>query len=223
MNIETSLSSRVRSKLGLAYLIENGLVRVNGRVVEDSTMVADGTDVVEIEDADPKLRLDAPDSYWRARVIQETVGFVSLGDSVLHIETRDGGFPMLVRDYSGQPFVVTSKRPPIEGTVIGTNPFSIKPGEVQAATRARVDVMVQELELDAIRCFQAVERLLPALRSRGKMMLFLPMQGRDAESLEEMARRFLGDMSVDVSHTFKFSEGIYVYGIRVTDVHRALT
>lgn len=215
MNLEQYLlSSRVKSKLGARYLIENGLVSVNGHVIREGTIAADGTDRIDIKDADPGLRLDAPDSYWRGRVIQEQIGLVGLGDTVLHVETRDGGFPMLVRDYSGEPFVITAKNIPVAGKLVGTNPFAVKPGDIQTVTRARVDVMVQELEIDAIKCFQAMEHILPALKARGKLLLFLSSHGRDVSSLKDMASGFLPDMGVDVMETFEYREGIYIYGKR---------
>lgn len=215
MNLkEYLLNTRVRSDVGALYMIENGLVRVNGHTITDYTIPADDTDTVTILEANPRLRLDAPDSYWRARVMQEKLGFVGLGDSVLHVETRDGGFPLLVRDYSGEPFVITAKNISVVGKLIGNNPFDVKPGDVQTVVRSRVDVYVQELELDAIKAFQVMERLLPALKAHGRIVLFLSSHGRDAESLKVMASRFLADMLVNVYDYFVFKEGVYVYARR---------
>ncbi|QQG39484.1 MAG: hypothetical protein HYS81_03810 [Candidatus Aenigmatarchaeota archaeon] len=213
MSLKERLLAHVSCEAAARYLIENGLVKVNGHVITDYTIPADGLDTIEILNADPPLRLNAPESYWRARVMQERVGFVSFGDSVLHVEIRDGGFPLLVRDYRAEPYVITAKQflntKRIEG-----NPLTLTPGEIQAVTKARVDALVLELELDAFKVFQALERLLPALKSRGKLVVFLSGLGRDNKSLDEMARRFLPEMFVDVREVFPFKEGVYVYGKR---------
>lgn len=163
------VSSRGRAKRA----IMEGWVRVDGRVIRKPSYDVDYENRVEVE-----AGADRPAGYWKLRRIQEESGLIRPGDRVLDVGSSAGGFLMYAAEiaahvggieYSGE-FRARLRRLARElpnVSVIMGDVFTMPLKEISAEG---VDVILNDLTLDPPDSLSALERIIPLLRSGGRVL-----------------------------------------------------
>ena len=189
--VKTGLApSRSRAK----QLVKMGVVRVNGKPVTDpSRQVGDE----EVEISDPVLA-DKPSGYFKLRRIIEETGVIEKKDVVLDLGSSSGGFALAASELASVVYGVEispefrdrleeiqKKRGNIKITF--DNVFTADPERVAPEP---VDVILDDLTLDPVSSFRALERFLPRLKPGGRVLFVAKLGSRRKEDLEATVRGF---------------------------------
>lgn len=202
------LKHGVKCKETANYLIKNEMVTINGKVVTYCPLPTDEKDKVEVLKEEYK---DAPATFWKLKVIDESVGLIQNGDFVLDVESPDGGFPLFAARTGANVTLLTInedldflKRDEIE--IIKKNVVREDPRDVLSS---KFDVVINELGFDIMKTMQVMEKLRDFVGSRGKVIMFLPTKGRD--NVKELAEDMLLNQKLSVVKFFETRKGYYVY------------
>ncbi|MCK4634289.1 MAG: hypothetical protein KAT37_00270 [Candidatus Aenigmarchaeota archaeon] len=202
------LKHGVRCKETADYLVKNMMVMVNGKIVTYTALPLEEKDRVEVLKEEYK---DAPASFWKLKVIHESVDLIHTGDFVLDIESPDGGFPLFAARTGANTTVVTIredldflKREGIE--VINKN---IVHEDLRKIFSSKFDIVIIELNFDIMKTMQILEKLRDFIGSRGKVIMFLPSRGR--ENVKEMIEEMMLNQKLIVVKFFDTRKGFYVY------------
>lgn len=209
MNLDDYLlKSGVRCRETLDYLVRNGFVTVNGRKVSYSRLPLGEKDRVEI------LResyMDAPASFWKIKEMDESLELIKIGDFVLNIESKDGGFALYAARKKANVTLVTIRDDldflKAEGVcTIRKNIVLEGPEKILSS---RFDIVILELGFDVMKSMQLLEKIRPYIGPRGKLLMFLPEKGR--ENAREMAESMLLSQKLQAMKFFETRKGFYVY------------
>lgn len=194
-------------------LVKEGFVLLNKQKVKNPDLPVGSDDDITILGKSLK---DMPGSFWTIKGIQDELNFISPGDLVVDVESPDPGFPKFLEGFGTRVVVVTKGNPLLldyEGKVVQENIMSLK--DTRKITREKADIIISELGLDPISCFQALSNILPALKKDGKILMFLSMRKRNKEELKEIAKRFFDDMGLEMKKTYTYKNGVYIYARRL--------
>ncbi|WP_406657178.1 S4 domain-containing protein [Methanolobus sp. ZRKC2] len=167
--------SRGRAKKAIL----DGYVKVRGTVIRKPSKDISAEDNIEVEEG-----LDMPKGYFKLQGIQEATGLLSEGDSVLDIGSSAGGFLLfaseIVAEIKGVEFskdfrselgkIVHEKN---NVSVIFADAFR---SPLEEISPEQVDVLLIDMTLEPLDSVQALERLLPLLKSGGKFLLVVKME-----------------------------------------------
>ena len=167
--------SRGRAKKAIL----DGNVKVRGTVIRKPSKDISAEDCIEVEEG-----LDMPKGYFKLQGIQKATGLLSEGDSVLDIGSSAGGFLLfaseIVAEIKGVEFskdfrselgkIVHEKN---NVSVIFADAFR---SPLEEISPEKVDVLLIDMTLEPLDSVQALERLLPLLKSGGKLLLVVKME-----------------------------------------------
>ena len=209
MNLDDYLlKSGVRCRETLDYLIRNGFVTVNGRKVSYSRLPLGEKDRVEI------LResyMDAPATFWKLKEMDESLGLIKVGDFVLDVESRDGGFALYSARKKANVTLVTIRDDLdfVKAEEVCIVRKNVILDELEKFLPGRFDIVILELGFDVIKSMQLLEKIRPHIGSRGKLLMFLPEKGR--ENVKEMAEKMLLKQKLQAIEFLDARKGFYVY------------
>ncbi len=166
--------SRGRAKTAII----NGNVRVDGTVVKKPSKDINAGYQVDVREG-----LDMPRGYFKLKRIQDATGIISEGDTVLDLGSSAGGFLMLAsetaysvkgleysRDFTAELEKVMHEKDNV--SVIFGDVFSIS---LEKLSAEQVDVILSDMTLEPMHSLSALERVLPLLRNKGKLLQVIKM------------------------------------------------
>ncbi len=201
------LKNGVKSRETAKYLISNELVKVNNCVVTYPELPIGKDDDVEIVD---KRFLDVPGSFWKMKEIQDSINLIQKGDMVLDIESPDGGFPLFAKSMEALVTVLTIRDLDfLKG--IDVKKCNVSKIDPKVFFNHKFDVIINEMEVDIMKSLQTIERFIPLLSSKGKMLMFLSEKERRDNDLKEIVENVLRREKLEVIEFLKGKKGIYAY------------
>lgn len=209
MNLQDYLLKKgVRCRETAEYLIKNGLVTVNGKAITYPQLPVDGKEKLEIL---MENYMDAPASFWKIKEIDESVDLIKRGDFVLDVESQDGGFPLYAARKKANVTLVTIRD---DLDFLKKEDVYIKKGNIVREDAGKIissrfDMVFLEIGFDLMKSMQLIEKLRPHIGSRGRLLMFLPLRGR--ENVREVAENMLFKQKLMVLEFFEARKGIYIY------------
>ncbi|MBP1908630.1 S4 domain-containing protein [Methanolobus bombayensis] len=185
--VETGFfKSRGRAKTAIL----NGSVQVNGSIVKKPSK-----DISADSDIDVVEGLDMPRGYFKLKRIQDATCVISPGDKVLDLGSSAGGFLMMAsevassvkgvefsRDFDTELGKIVSEKENV--TVMFGDVFQIPLDEMSPEP---VDVILSDMTLEPMDSLAALERVLPLLRDKGKLLQVIKM-GKERNSKPIIAK-----------------------------------
>ena len=178
------LSHGVKCNETMNYLVKNGMVTVNGKVVTYSRLPLEESDKIEVIKEDYK---DVPASYWKLKAIHESINLIQKGDFILDIESPDGGFPMFAARNGANLSMITIKDDLdfLKSDGVEIIKKNIVREDILGVLSSKFDIVIIELNFDILKIIQIVEKIRNYIGSRGKLLMFIPDKGR--ENIKELA------------------------------------
>ncbi len=205
---EYLIKNGVKSKKTIDFLMKNRMVTVNDKIVTYPDTPINEKDKVEVLNNN---YMDAPDSFWEMKEIDEEVELIQRGDFVLDIESCDGGFPLYCARNGGNTTLVTIRDDLsfLEKDDVEIIKKNIIFEELKNMISTKFDIVIIEIKLDIIKVMQLLEKIRSCIGSRGKLLLFIPSKGRS--NIKEMTKEMLIKQKLEVKKFFETRKGIYVY------------
>ncbi len=178
-----NLGSRGRAKRAVV----EGHVKVNGRIITKPSFDVAYSDNIEVTEG-----LDKPAGYWKLKEIQEKTNLIKKEDTVLDIGSSAGGFLMFAsevashvhgiefsHEFRSELGKLAHERPNI--TVEFGDVFTIP---VEKEKFDVFDVLLLDITASPLSSIKALENVLSALKSGGKLLQVLKLpKDRDREPI----------------------------------------
>lgn len=166
--------SRGRAKTAILA----GNVKVNGVAVTKVSRDVSTDDIIEVAEG-----LDKPQGYFKLQLVQRESGILKPGDKVLDLGSSAGGFLLFAseiadhvkgiefsRDFRSELGKIAYERENVE--VIFGDVFTIP---LNILSEKQVDVILSDMTLEPENSIQALSRVLPLLKSEGKLLQVIKM------------------------------------------------
>ncbi|WP_342305459.1 SAM-dependent methyltransferase [Methanolobus sp. ZRKC5] len=188
-----------------AYLVEMGYFKsrgraktaiLNGNIKVDNTIVKKPSrDISADAEVDVEEGLDMPRGYFKLKKIQDATGLIEKGDRVLDLGSSAGGFLMLASEIASSVKGVEFSRDfstELEKVVDEKENISVMFGDVfkvplEKMSPEKVDVILSDMTLEPLDSLAALERVLPLLRDKGKLLQVIKM-GKQKNSKPILAK-----------------------------------
>lgn len=183
-------SSRSKAKRA----IKMGFVSVDGNIIkEPDHNVVEGQDI-ELEN---QKAVDYPAGYWKLKDLQEKTNCLEMNDVVLDLGSSAGGYILFASEIASKIYGVEisddfkdelgkleEENDNVEITF--GNVLHLSPNSMASET---VDVILNDLTLEPLISFRALEKVLPKLKRNGRILMTIKLQDMKPEEGKEMARR----------------------------------
>ncbi|MGB8217023.1 MAG: S4 domain-containing protein [Candidatus Methanoperedens sp.] len=164
-----NLGSRGRAKRAVV----EGHVKVNGKSITKPSFDVAYSDSIEVTEG-----IDKPAGYWKLKEIQEKTNLIKDGDTVLDIGSSAGGFLLFASEIASSVHGIefssefrstllklVHERPNI--TIEFGDVFTIL---VEKEKFDAFDVLLMDITASPLSSIKALENVLPALKSGGKLL-----------------------------------------------------
>ncbi|WP_370575195.1 SAM-dependent methyltransferase [Methanomethylovorans sp.] len=171
-------SSRARAK----DAIIRGNVRVGGNVVTKPAKDVSTDLLIEVGEG-----LDMPKGYFKLKLIQETSGIISKGDSILDLGSSAGGFLLYASQIAGKVRGIEFSKDfhkELGRITYEHKNVSVRFGDVftlplREMLSEQVDVILSDMTLEPNDSLLALKRVLPLLKEGGKLLQVIKIQKRE--------------------------------------------
>ena len=165
------LGSRGRAKRA----ITEGHVKVNGRVIFKPSYDVAYSDNIEMNED-----LDKPAGYWKLKNIQVKTKFMKKGDIVLDVGSSAGGFLMLASEIAAHVHGIEFSHEfhsVLQKVEQDYKNVTVEFGDIFSLPQStrKYDVLLLDITVSPLSSIKALEILLPALKSGGKLLHVLKL------------------------------------------------
>ncbi len=188
-----------------AYLVEMGYFKSRGRAktailngnikVDDTIVKKPSRDISAGAELDVEEGLDRPRGYFKLKKIQDATGLIAKGDRVLDLGSSAGGFLMLAseiassvtgvefsKDFDTELEKIVDEKENV--FVMFADVFQIP---LEEMSPEKVDVILSDMTLEPLDSLAALERVLPLLKNKGKLLQVIKM-GKQKNSKPILAK-----------------------------------
>ncbi|NOZ82161.1 MAG: methyltransferase domain-containing protein [Candidatus Micrarchaeota archaeon] len=191
-----------RSKAKSAIL--RGLVKVDGKTVREPDFRVTNENV-EVTD---RYLAEMPSGYFKLKRLIEEEKIVEKGDTVIDLGSSSGGFLLAASEIASSVYgfeISPEFREALENIrrkrknvrVFFENVFTVDPDVVPE----NADVILNDLTLDPISSFQALERFLSKLKPNGRVMMTVKLGDRNREDAENLVKTLAEKSGLEVEKT----------------------
>lgn len=208
MGLKSFLLEKQVSPIAAKYLIQNGKVKLNGKVTTDPDFPAYGDDRVEIDD--PFCKEDS--DFWSFRLKDERHGIVEKGDMVVFFGSPVEGVVKYFKSRGADIWIVGAG--PQDYRKITENPLRTSADRIIDKIRIRADTVFFDLGVDAIKTMESVQNNFSVCKEGGKILVRIPVKERSASDVENMGREFFSGLGMKIREVFNDKTSVTVFGQR---------
>ena len=205
--------SRGRAKKAIL----SGHVKINGVITKKPSK-----DVAIDDEIDVAEGLDKPAGYFKLKRIQDETGAIQEGDHVLDLGSSAGGFLTFASEIADSvKGVEFSKefRSELGKLAYENDKISVMFGDVfviplEEMSPQPVDIILSDMTLEPEDSLDALERVLPLLRTGGKLVQVIKIKSR--RSRKPILKR-MEDMGLEVLHLLESEkQEVYIVAQKIT-------